>query len=103
MTQSTSNNEAPRFCCIKLRTVDGHYILLRSSFHQRELYPLRYWVDVTMHTPCGPQTWPIDIREFLLNYDAGDCPVCVLGVWVNQHSRGDLIYIISQQPKIERV
>ena len=96
-------NEAPRFCCIKVRTTDGHYILLRSSFHEIELYPLKYWVDVTMHTPYGPQTWPIDIRKFIRHHDTDECPVCQMAVWVDQHNLGDIILIIDLQPKIERV
>lgn len=90
-------------CAIKLRTTDGHCVLLRSSFHNREFYPLRYWADITMHTPCGPQTWAVDIREFPIDAEVDDCPVCVLSVWVNQHSQADLISFISKQPHPNRI
>jgi hypothetical protein len=95
--------DQPIHCCIVLKTVDQHHVLLRTSFHEREFSPLRYWVDVTMHTPCGPQTWPVDIRDFPVDPEADSCPVCVLSVWVHGNTQKDLIALIAKQPKMPRV
>jgi hypothetical protein len=98
----------PVHCCIVVKTIDrrvvsDNRVLLRTSFHEREFSPLRYWVDVTMHTPCGPQTWPVDIRDFPLDPEVDECPVCVLAAWVDQNSQKDLISLIAKQSKIRRV
>jgi hypothetical protein len=94
----------PVHCCIVVKTTDYARVLLRTSFHEREFSTLRYWVDVTMHTPCGTQTWPVDIREFPLDPEASDCPVCVLAAWLfDRHSQKELIAFIAKQHKIPRV
>jgi hypothetical protein len=89
--------EAPLFCCIELRTTDEKLVLLRSSFHDREFYPLKYWVDVKMYTPYGSQTWKVDIREIVADPESDECPVCMLAVWVNEHTMAELILEIKNQ------